>query len=321
VTTTRYAVTPDDLVEDGRDGFPLLVLVDPDAAELQALGDELGLDPLAQAEARDPHLRPHLAAHPGCLCVTVKTPTLDESSDVELGEVVVLVTENRVALVGKQPGTVVDEVVQHLSKRGAMLPAEVLLALVQVVTPDLDDVLVGLDEDVLEVEKHVFSAERRDHTRKIYKIKRELLELRRATAPLADVTERLATEPSCPVPEELREAFVEQHRRTTRTAYGVEHLDGLIDGVLDAQVAQIGVQQNEDQRRISAWAAIALVPTVVGGIYGMNFENMPELRWQYGYFAAVSLILGTCLLLYVGFRRNGWLGPSGQGDDGEDDRA
>jgi magnesium transporter len=133
------------------------------------------------------------------------------------------------------------------------------------------------------------------------------------------VIERLATEPSCPVPDELREDFVEQHRATVRTAVGAEQLDRLIDGVLDAQVAQIGVRQNEDQRRISAWAAIALVPTVVGGIYGMNFENMPELRWQYGYFAAITLIVGTCLMLYVGFRRNGWLGPSGQGDDGQDD--
>jgi magnesium transporter len=318
VTTTRYAVTADGLVEGGDSGFPLLVLVDPSAEELQALTAELDLDVLAQAEARGPHLRPQLAAHPGCLCVTVKTPTLEESSDVELGEVVALVTEDRVALVAKQPGTVVEEVVAHLTERGAALPAEVLLVLVQVVTPDLDEVLVGLDEDVLEVEKHVFSAERGDHTRHIYKIKRELLELRRATTPLADVTERLANEPSCPIPDQLREEFVEQHRRTTRTAYGVEHLDGLIDGVLDAQVAQIGVRQNEDQRRISAWAAIALVPTVVGGVYGMNFENMPELRWQYGYFAALTLIVSTCLLLYAGFRRNGWLGPSRQRHDRQD---
>ena len=319
MTTTRYAVTASGLADTG--GFPLLVLLEPDDAELQALAQELGLDDQAQAEARGPHLRPALAAHPGCLCVAVKTPTLDESSDVELGEVVVLVTEEAVALVGRRPGTVVDEVVEHLSRRGAQRPGEVLLSVVQIVTPDLDEVLVGLDEDVLDVEKHVFSAERDDHTRHIYKLKRELLELRRATAPLADVTERLSTEPSCPVPDELRGAFVEQHRRTTRTAYGVEHLDGLIDGVLDAQLAQIGVRQNEDQRRISAWAAIALVPTVVGGIYGMNFENMPELKWEYGYFAALGLVLTTCLLLYVGFRSNGWLGPSRQRDDREDDDA
>jgi magnesium transporter len=259
-------------------------------------------------------------ARPGCLCVAVKTPTLDEESDVELGEVVAFVTDTAVGLVGRRPGTVVDEVLARLAD-GARLPAQVLLALVEVVTPDLDDVLVGLDEDVLEVERHVFSAERRDHTRHIYKLKRELLELRRATAPLADVTQRLAEEPSCPVPDELREAFVEQHRRTTRTAYGVEHLDRLIDGVLDAQLAQIGVRQNEDQRRISAWAAIALVPTVVGGIYGMNFEHMPELGWRYGYFAALALVVTACLSLYVGFRRNGWLGPSRDRDDREDDDA
>jgi magnesium transporter len=320
VTTTRYAVTTKGLREGGRAGFPLHVLVDPTEAELNDLADVLDLGEAAAAEARGPHLRPVLAAHPDCLCVAVKTPTLDEQSDVELGEVVALVTQSAVALVAREPGTVVEEVVTLLGL-GARQPAEVMLALVAVVTPDLDDVLVGLDEDVLEVERRVFSADRSDQTRQIYKLKRELLELRRATAPLADVVQRLAEEPSCPVPDALREDFVEQHRRTMRTAAGVEHLDGLIDGVLDAQLAQIGVRQNEDQRRISAWAAIALVPTVVGGIYGMNFENMPELRWQYGYFVAIAVIVTTCLSLYVGFRRNGWLGPSGQGDDRQHDRT
>ncbi len=302
----RYAVTAKGIREGGRGGFPLLVLLEPPESELGQLAAALELGEEALADARGPHLRPSLSAHPGCLSVSVSTPTLDEASDVELGEVVALVTTSAAALVGRSPGNVLEEALARL-ERGARQPAEVLLALVQVVTPDLDEVLIGLDEDVLEVEKKVFSSGREDHTRQIYKLKRELLELRRATAPLADVTERLATEPSCPVPDDLRDEFVEQHRRTTRTAYGVEHLDGLIDGVLDAQVAQIGVQQNQDQRKISAWAAIGLVPTVVGGIYGMNFENMPELRWQYGYFAALAVVLVSCVSLYVGFRRNDWL--------------
>ena len=304
--TRRFALTDDGLTEDGSGGIVLLVLDQPGDADVREALTELDLPPEAGAHLEQPHLRPQLATGDGFLAVAVKTPTLDEASDVELGEVVALVTPDAALLVGHDAGTVVEDVLEAL-QAGAALPAGVLLALIDVISPDLDEVLFGLDEDVADVEGHVFSAERADHSQQIYKLKRELLELRRAVVPLAGVVDRLAAEASCPVPDELREDFRGLHERVARTADGVEHLDGLISSVLDAQLAQIGVRQNEDQRKISAWAAIALVPTVVGGIYGMNFEHMPELSWQYGYPAALTLIAASCTALYAGFRRNRWL--------------
>ncbi len=306
MTTTRYAVAARGLTEGGGKGFALIELSDPDDAELDAVAEELGLHPDDVRVAAGEHRRPQLRALEGVLSVVVLTPTLDEAAAVELGQVAALVTQDAVALVGRDAGTVLADVREQLAG-GATRPAEVLLALLAVVAPVLDEVLFGLDEDTAEVEGQVFSADRTDHTKQIYSLKRELLELRRATAPLTDVVDRLGTEPSCPVPDALRDDFLDLLRRVARTAEGVDHLDGLIDGVLDAQLAQIGVRQNEDQRKISAWAAVALVPTVVGGIYGMNFEHMPELSWRLGYPAALAVIATSCVSLYLGFRRNGWL--------------
>ncbi len=306
MTTSRYAVHRGGVTDGEGTGFVLLELSDPDEAELTALGEELGLSDEAVRDAGRDHRRPQLRALDGVLAVVVLTPTLDESAAVELGQVVALVTQKAVVLVGRDAGHVLEDVREHLST-GATHPAEVLLALIAVVTPVLDEVLFGLDDDTGELEARVFSADRTDHTKEIYSLKRELLELRRATAPLSDVVDRLATEPSCPVPDALREHFLDLLRRASRTAEGVDHLDGLIDGVLDAQLAQIGVRQNEDQRKISAWAAVALVPTVVGAIYGMNFDHMPELSWRLGYPLALLVIAAACVSLYAGFRRNHWL--------------
>lgn len=153
----------------------------------------------------------------------------------------------------------------------------------------------------------MFSAESADHTRAIHAVKRELLEVRRSVVPLvADVT-RLSSEWSAYVPEDLNPRFALLLARASHSADGVEHLDALTSSVLKAQLAEIGVRQTQDQRKISAWAAIALVPTGVGAVYGMNFENMPELKWELGYPATLLSILVLCVFLYVGFRRNDWL--------------
>lgn len=315
MTTQGYAVsmsgahrTSDD---PGSDEFLLLELHEPTDDELRRVDAELGLSPRAAAVVHGGHLRPRLDLHDDCLAVVLKaTRLMEQTSEVETDELMVLVGPQLAVLVVRGSGEALPDVRARL-EHGVHGPAGVLQAVLEVLVPDFDDVLVGLDEDVNEVEERVFSPERGDHTRAIYRLKRELLELRRAVVPLVDVVHRLAVEPSCPIPEELRPGLRDLDDRLRRTADGVGHLDSLIDGVLDAQLAQIGVRQNEDQRKISAWAAIALVPTVVGGVYGMNFENMPELRWQYGYFLALAVIATICTALYAGFRRSGWL-RSGQ---------
>ncbi len=311
MTTQRYAVSArgsrqhDGPAADGE--FTLLELLAPTDAEVDRADRELGLSAHAASVVHAPHLRARMDLHGDCLTVVMKAARLEEAtSKVEVDELVVIVSPTAAAVIVRGVGAVLPDLRARLS-HGVASPAAVLQAVLEVLVPDYDEVLVGLDEDVSDVEAKVFSPERVSHTQQIYALKRELLELRRAIVPLVDVVDRLVTEPTCPVPDELRPALRTIRARLRRTADSVEHLDGLIDTVLDAQLAQIGVRQNEDQRKISAWAAIALVPTVIGGIYGMNFDNMPELHWQYGYFLALSVIAAVCAVLFAGFRRNGWL--------------
>jgi magnesium transporter len=106
---------------------------------------------------------------------------------------------------------------------------------------------------------------------------------------------------------EIRHYFRDVNDHLIRARDQLEGLNDLLTSVLDANLTQIGVRQNEDMRKISAWVAIAVVPTMIAGIYGMNFENMPELHWKYGYYAVLVGIATVCSLLYWRFRRSGWL--------------
>jgi magnesium transporter len=139
-----------------------------------------------------------------------------------------------------------------------------------------------------------------------------VLEFRRAVVPLGPALEKFLSRPTQAVPsellpDELRPYFRDVYDHVLRAADQVDQIDGLLSGVLDAQLAQIGVAQNDDMRKISAWVAIAAVPTMLAGIYGMNFHHIPELSWRFGYLYVLLLMFGSCFLLYRLFRRSGWL--------------
>ena len=195
--------------------------------------------------------------------------------------------------------------------RGA---ATVLYEVTDRVVDAFESATASIDDDIAEIEEQVFSAEDGDHAERIYKLKREVLEFRRAVVPLVAPLERLASGDVPCVPQELVPYFRDVHDHLTRTADVIDGHDRLLTDVLQANVARVSVrqnavavQQNEDMRKISAWAAIALVPTAIAGIYGMNFDNMPELKWEYGYYLVLGVILSVCLSLHRLFKRNGWL--------------
>jgi magnesium transporter len=165
----------------------------------------------------------------------------------------------------------------------------------------------AVDEDIYEVEGQVFSADREFPTERIYGLQREVLELHRALAPLVEPTRRLAAGELDFVTEELAHYFADVHDHVVRTNDQVDSFRDLLHGILEANLAQVGVQQNNDMRRITAWVGILAVPTSIAGIYGMNFEHMPELRWEYGYPAVLGVIAIVCTSLYIYFKRAGWL--------------
>jgi magnesium transporter len=186
------------------------------------------------------------------------------------------------------------------------------IAVVYAVMDSIVDNYVSIDaelqKDLEDIEASVFSGANRVSSGTIYRLKREVLEFRRAAVPLAAPLKMLHDGSRSPLPQkEVRLLFRDVADHLLRVIDHVESYDRLLTDILNAHLAQITVQQNSDMRKISAWVAIAAVPTMVAGVYGMNFENMPELRWQYGYFIVLAVMATACVGLYTAFRRSGWL--------------
>jgi magnesium transporter len=171
------------------------------------------------------------------------------------------------------------------------------------VAADLHDSLDALEEDVFSPE----AAAARDTAGRIYSFKRQALGFRRATGPLAEPLDRLARARVPFVHEEARPFFRDVSDHLTRVNEQVDGLDRLLSDILSANLAQMSVRQNDNMRKISAWAAMFAIPTAIAGVYGMNFEHMPELRWVWAYPAVLALIATACLLLFRIFKRHGWL--------------
>ena len=161
--------------------------------------------------------------------------------------------------------------------------------------------------DVDEIEESVFSADRTNDSARMYVLKREIAEVRRAVLPLREPVLRLASGDIPAVTEEATPFFRDVSDHLARAAETVDGLDSLLSTAFDAHLAQISVQQNDDMRKISAGAALIVVPTLIAGIYGMNFKHMPELSWTYGYPFAVLLMAAAAGGLWVLFKRSGWL--------------
>ena len=186
-------------------------------------------------------------------------------------------------------------------------PGAVLYVIVDRIVDDYLPVIAGLDRDVREVEGEVFSHGRTNPAERIYHLKREVLELHDAVSPLVSPVDRLARGHQPLVDDEIQPYFRDVHDHLLRAVDDVESFRDLLTSVLTANLTQVSVRQNEDVRKISAWAAIIAVPTAIAGLYGMNFEDMPELGWRLGYPFALAVIAGSCLSLFLYFRRIGWL--------------
>jgi magnesium transporter len=175
------------------------------------------------------------------------------------------------------------------------------------VVDDYQPALAGLEQDVDEVESEVFSASRSNPAERIYKLKREVLEFNSATSTLVEPVERLARGHYEVIHPEVRAYFRDVADHLLRVHEQLEAFRDLLTGVLEANLAQVTVRQNEDVRKISAIVAILAVPTMIAGIYGMNFEHMPELGWTFGYPLVIAVMLTICAGLYRFFKRVGWL--------------
>jgi magnesium transporter len=296
---------------DDSPAFVWLGAHEPTAEEFDAVRREFDLHELAVEDAIEAHERPKLEVYGETLFVVLKTVRYIDSEEViRSGEIMLFVNPTFVITVRHGEGSDLHPVREAVEKRPDLLrcgPGAVLHAVIDRVVDDYEPAVQGLEIDIQQVEEQVFSEDSKNAAQRIYRLEREVLELQRAVRPLAAPVDRLARGHFDLISPEMRDYFRDVHDHLLRVASRVEGFRDLLSSALQANLTQVTVRQNADMRRISAWVAILAVPTMIAGIYGMNFEHMPELSWEYGYPAVLALILLICGLLYRGFRRAGWL--------------
>jgi magnesium transporter len=295
----------------GGGGFVWLGLRMPDQAELQQAMDSLGIAGVPALDVLTPHARPVLTVEGPVVQLVLRTAAYDDRNEtIALGEMTMLFGPRSVLTIRHGHASQLSSARAALEadpERLRLGPSAVVAAVVNVVIDGYGPALDGFENDVIEVERDVFSDSNRQPVQRLYKLKREVRRMIVAIDSLDDPLARLirVSGPHMPAPilHDLNEASDQLDRAVTRA----HSLSGLLDAALTASLTQISVRQNDDMRKISAWVAMAAVPTMVAGIYGMNFENMPELEWAIGYpivLGATGVAVG---LLYRQFKKSGWL--------------
>jgi magnesium transporter len=296
---------------DDTSSFVWLGAYEPTAEEFDAVAREFDLHELAVEDAVEAHERPKLEVYGETLFVVLKTVRYIDSEEViRSGEIMLFVNPTFVITVRHGEASDLHPVREAVEKRPDLLrcgPGAVLHAVIDRVVDDYEPAVQGLEIDIQQVEEQVFSEDSSNPAQRIYRLEREVLEMQRAVRPLAAPVDRLARGHFDLISPEMRDYFRDVHDHLLRVASRVEGFRDLLGSALQANLTQVTVRQNADMRRISAWVAILAVPTMIAGIYGMNFRHMPELSWQYGYPAVLVLIVVVCAMLYRGFRRAGWL--------------
>ncbi len=291
--------------------FVWVGLHEPDPDEMQRLAKMFGLHTLAVEDALTRRQRPKVEPYDDMLFLVLKTLWyVDERDEVETGQVSMFLGPDFVITVRQGAGVELASVRHDLERKPHLLghgPTAAVYSICDRVVDGYENVAGELDTDVDEVEASVFSTRRTHDSQRIYVLKREIAEVRRAVQPLREPMHRFAVTAYPFLHEDSAPFFRDIDDHVNRVAEAVENLDSLLSTAFEAHIARIQVQQNEDMRKISAWVAIAGVCTLVAGVYGMNFELMPELEWRFGYLWAWGLMVGASALLYRMFRRSGWL--------------
>ncbi|MGH3461933.1 MAG: magnesium and cobalt transport protein CorA [Kribbellaceae bacterium] len=302
------------------EGFVWIGLFEPTERQLIVLGDEFDLHPLALEDAIEAHQRPKLERYGEngemlfAVFKTVRyvphTALTATSEVVESGEVMVFCGTGFVVTVRHGQHSELSGLRQRLEAEPERLrdgPGGVLHAIADQVVDSYLAVADQVQADIDLIEAEMFTPRGWRNIERVYQLKREVLELKRAVTPLAGPIRALAERHHPLVSDETRTYFRDVDDHLSRVREQVTGFDELLTSILAAGLAQLQVSENEDMRRISAWVAIIAVPTMVAGIYGMNFDNMPELHTRYGYFVVLAVMATACSGLYVLFKRIHWL--------------
>ncbi|MGK5740468.1 magnesium and cobalt transport protein CorA [Micromonospora sp. URMC 103] len=301
----------------GRDAFVWLGLHEPGPAVMAAVGRVFGLDELTVEQALVDGHRPTVQRHGDVTLLVLRTAgyvehdELTEDSEViDTGDVMMFLGDRFVITVRHGAAGALTPVRADIERRPALL-AEGPWAVAYTVCARMVDLYLEVaghvERDLERVEESVFARERGADIQQLYQLKREVVEFKRAVLPLQTPLRTLLDQHPANPPRTLHRWFADVDTRLARAVDRVAAYDDLLTSIVQSRLAQLAVEQNNDMRKIAAWAAIAAAQTGIAGIYGMNFTHMPELGWRYGYWGALALMALAAAALYRLFRRSGWL--------------
>lgn len=295
----------------GDQPFTWIGLVDASEAELQKYQRRFHLNNLAIEDAASDEQRTKLDIYPEHMYLVLKTIAYDLNTErIVVGDIAIFLSTEFILTVRHGEAIALRSIRADLENHPERLvggPTAVLHEIVDRLVDQYINVCARIAKDVEEIEDTVFDDEQPASASQLYFVKREIIEFRRTIFPLIKPIELLAAGKVTHCNASLAPLFSDVRDHLLKVIDEVELMDELIETALHANSSLIQVQQNTDMRKISAWIGIGAVPTMVAGIYGMNFDHMPELRWRYGYFIVVGLLVVVCSTLFRLFRKNRWL--------------
>jgi magnesium transporter len=304
-------------VRQSGEGFVWLGLHAPDTDQMKGVSETFGLHELICEDVVHAHQRPKLERYDDTMFLVLKTVKYveherlaDAKEVVETGEIMVIVGPDFVITVRHGEHSELASVRRSLEARPELLalgPTAVMHAITDHLVDIYLEVTEAMEKDIDAAEESIFTPRKAVVVEPIYLLKREVMELRRAVAPLGPALGRLTAEDNPLISKEIRRYFRDVQDHHTSAAEHVAGYDEVLSSLIGAAVAKSGVEQNTDMRKISAWVAIVSVPTMIAGIYGMNFDNMPELHWHYSYYVVLAVMISVAVTLWRTFRRNHWL--------------
>jgi len=305
------------LNKSGQRAFLWLGLREPTEHQMACIAEVFDLHPVAVEDAVQAMQRPKVERYDDVLFIVVKTVHYMATESVEkarriaeTGEIMMFVAPEFVVTVRHGDHNGLSDLRQRMETERQQLclgSYAVMKAIIGHVVDHYLHAIAPLEGDIDDAEEETFSPAPSTGIQQVYLLKRDVVELRRAIGPLGIALQKLTTEHKDLLQPEIRSYLRDVSDGQAQAADQIVAYDDMLSGLVEAALARTGLQQTVDMRKISAWVAIGAVPTMIAGIYGMNFEHMPELAWRWGHAAVLTFMAGVCALIYAKFRHNHWL--------------